>query len=150
MVAVLLLAGFFATIFEVNAVCLRYIDATKETMAAFETIQDRGETLRSLSFTDLTNSTYVSNLLSTTANASDFAKNVTETITINDYNTGTDTATFVRSAGATVTPTASSSGATPGSSGVVVVNVKVDWAMTLGRRSRTESTSFIVADGTKK
>jgi hypothetical protein len=33
MIAVSLVAAFFATIFELNAVCLRYIDASKESLA---------------------------------------------------------------------------------------------------------------------
>ena len=39
MVAALLLAVFFASIFELNAVCLRYIDASKESVAALQQIQ---------------------------------------------------------------------------------------------------------------
>ena len=54
-VAATLIAVFFATIFELNAVCLRYIDASKESIAALQGVQDRVEALRNLAFTDLTN-----------------------------------------------------------------------------------------------
>jgi len=59
MLAATLIATFFASIFELNAVCLRYIDATKESVAALQSVQDRAEMLRNLSFTDLVNTTVV-------------------------------------------------------------------------------------------
>src|ERR1700675_2984726 len=81
MVAVALVATFFATIFELNAVCLRYIDASKESVAALQGVQDRLETLRTLAFigspnptgSDLANATYLKSLMVTPANGSYFA-----------------------------------------------------------------------------
>src|ERR1700686_4277037 len=79
MVAVALVATFFATIFELNAVCLRYIDASKESVAALQGVQDRLETLRNLAFkpdpaaSDLANATYLKSLMITPADGSDFA-----------------------------------------------------------------------------
>ena len=61
--AAALMAGFFASIFELNAVCLRYIDASKETIAALETVHDRCEKLRNLAFTDLTSTAYLQGLM---------------------------------------------------------------------------------------
>lgn len=72
--AILLLAIFCASIFEVNGVCLRYIDATKESVSALETVHDRCEVFRNIAFSDLTNAGYVQNLLATAANGSDFCK----------------------------------------------------------------------------
>jgi len=63
MIAAAIIAIFFATIFELNAVCLRYIDASKESVAALQGVQDRVEVLRNLSFTDLTNGNVVQNLI---------------------------------------------------------------------------------------
>ena len=54
MVTAMLVAVFFASIFELNAMCLRFIDASKESLAALQSVQDRSETLRNLSFSDLT------------------------------------------------------------------------------------------------
>src|SRR5947199_8115084 len=54
LVGIVLLVTFFASVFELNAVCLRYIDATKESVAALQSVQDRAEMLRNLAFTDLT------------------------------------------------------------------------------------------------
>src|SRR3712207_6682183 len=85
LVTALLVGTFFASIFEVNAVCLRYINASKENIAAVETVQDRMEKLRSLSFTDLISPTAMkatspaaSVILVNPPNASDFGSRVSE------------------------------------------------------------------------
>jgi Tfp pilus assembly protein PilV len=159
MVAVALVAAFFATIFELNAVCLRYIDASKESVAALQGVQDRLETLRNLAFTpdpagsDLANATYLQTLMATPANGSDFAKTkATEVVTITNYNTATKSGVpgtgfkISRPPGAIVTPVI-----TPFSSlaDVVVVNVTYTWSM-LGGRPGTEQTETIISSGTKK
>ena len=59
MVTAVLIAVFFASIFELNAMCLRFIDASKESLAALQSVQDRSETLRNLSLPDLTNTAVV-------------------------------------------------------------------------------------------
>src|SRR5213079_891592 len=78
LVAATLVGAFFVTIFEVNAVCLRYIDtflarvdvtqadgvdfdASKECVAAVQGVQDRIEGLRNLAFTDLISPAYMMN-----------------------------------------------------------------------------------------
>jgi Tfp pilus assembly protein PilV len=58
-VAAALVGVFFAAIFEVNAICLRYIDASKEAVAAVHGVQDRIEGLRNLAFSDLISPTYM-------------------------------------------------------------------------------------------
>ena len=74
LVAVVLLATFCASVFELNAVCLRYIDASKESIAALQSVHDRCEVLRNLAFTDLTTKSYVQSLLATPANSSIFVR----------------------------------------------------------------------------
>jgi len=54
LVALLLLGLFLPSVFAVNGVCLRLINATKESTAALQSLHDRGETLRNLAFTDRT------------------------------------------------------------------------------------------------
>src|SRR5947207_5489016 len=53
LVATLLLASFFASLFEANAVCLRSIAASKQSVGAIEAVQARTEVFRSLAFTEL-------------------------------------------------------------------------------------------------
>jgi hypothetical protein len=148
----MLIAVFFATVFEVNAVCLRYISAGKENMGAIEGVQDRLESFRSLNFSDLTNQTFMTTLLTSPANTSDLAKKVTETVTIKAYPvvSGGPTVIYTRAAGASVSPSVSASGGALASAGVVRVDVQYDWTLTLGGRSRTELTSTLIADGIKK
>ena len=59
LVAAAIVIVFFVTIFEVNAVCLRYIDASKEIVAAVQGVQDRVEALLNLAFSDLMSRTYM-------------------------------------------------------------------------------------------
>src|SRR3954465_15276661 len=74
MVALVLLVTFFASIFELNAICLRYIDATKESVAALQHIQDRAEVLRNLAFPFRINSTAVKNVMAAAPNAAPFGQ----------------------------------------------------------------------------
>jgi hypothetical protein len=161
MVAVALVAAFFATIFELNAVCLRYIDASKESVAALQGVQDRLETLRNLAFTpdpagsDLANATYLQTLMAAPANGSDFAKTKPiEVVTIKAYNTSTKSTSGIgikisRPAGANVTPSIDLNSLVLPVPAVVLVNVTYTWSM-LGGRSGSEQTETIIASGTKK
>ena len=153
MVTVLLIGTFFASIFEVNAVCLRYINATKESVAAIESVQDRMEKLRSLAFTDLTKTSYMKDtVLIAPANASVQAKRVTEEVTISDYNDPSTSLTYTRAAGASVAPSNTPAGAFsfPATTSIVKVKVKHTWNMTLNGRTRSEETESIISNGVKK
>src|SRR5213596_184292 len=103
LLAVVLVATFYASIFELNAVCLRYIDATKESVAALQSVQDRSEMLRNLSFADLVNTTAVQNLMATPPNAADFTQKATETVRISAFPTANGVTQFTRSPNGTVT-----------------------------------------------
>jgi hypothetical protein len=147
MLAVLLVATFFASVFELNAVCLRYIDATKESVAALQSVHDRTEKLRNLAFADLISASYLQNLLATAPNSSDFCKKATETVQIRAYPTANGVTALTRNPQGTVT--LNSTAADLGSS-LVKVDVTTTWNMTLGGRARTEQTSTIISNGTKK
>lgn len=162
-VAATLIAAFFAAIFEVNAVCLRYIDAAKESVAALQGVQDRVEQLRNLGFSSLTSPSYMATTQPTPApsgsrpasltlpsDSSDLAARVTETVTVSAYPSG-PTVTYTRNPGAGfVTP--SYVPASPNFSGVtlVKVNVKYAWNMTFGGRPASEEAETIISAGTKK
>jgi Tfp pilus assembly protein PilV len=147
MLAVLLVATFFASIFELNAVCLRYVDATKESIAALQSVHDRCEKLRNLVFTDLTSTSYLQTLLATAPNNSDFCNKASETVKIRAFPTANGITQLTRSpqGAVTVDSTATSLG-----SSLVQVDVITNWNMTLGGRSRTEQTSTIISAGQKK
>jgi Tfp pilus assembly protein PilV len=146
MVAILLLALFCGSVFELNAVCLRYIDSSKEAVAALQLVHDRTEVLRNLSFSDLTTGATVQSLLTAAPNSSDFCKKATETIKISAYPTASGVTQLTRTPDGTVTlnSTATSLGTT-----LVQVDVLTSWNM-LGGRARSEQTSTIISNGTKK
>jgi Tfp pilus assembly protein PilV len=147
MVAVVLLATFFASIFELNAICLRYINATKESVAALQHVQDRAEILRNLAFADLTNTIAVRTLMATAPNAASFADKATETVRISAFPTANGVTQFTRNPNGSVT---TDSIATDLGKELVKVEVQVAWSMTLGAKSRTEQTTNILSNGTKK
>ena len=172
LVAATLVGAFFVTIFEVNAVCLRYIDASKEAVAAVQGVQDRVEGLRNLAFSDLISPTYMMTAQPTPAgsppgprpmslvypsNSSDLAARGTEEVTVSGYPSGTPlpvstpTITYTRPPGAAVFPSASPA-ASPDFSSMTMVKVKVKytWNATLGGRSQSEETETLIAAGTKK
>ena len=147
LVGALLLATFFASIFELNAVCLRYIDATKESVAALQSVQDRAELLRNLAFNDLTNTATLATLMATPPNAASFSQKATETVTLSAYPTPNGITQLTRLPNGSVT---TNSVATSLGKGLVKVDVRVAWTMTLGGRSRTEQTTNILSNGSKK
>ncbi|PYK96977.1 MAG: hypothetical protein DME32_16680, partial [Verrucomicrobia bacterium] len=81
-VATALVAIFFSSIFEINAICLRYISASKENVGAIEAVNDRLERLRNTAFTTLTTVSSMKSLLATAANSSPLANRAVETITV--------------------------------------------------------------------
>ena len=146
MVSVVLLGIFCGSVFELNAVCLRYIDASKESIAALQSVHDRCEVLRNLAFTDLTTTGTVQSLLATAANGSDFCKKATEVVTISAYPTANGVTQFTRTPDGTVTNNSTATGL---GSTLVQVDVTTSWNM-LGGRARSETTSTIISNGTKK
>jgi hypothetical protein len=150
MIAVLLVAGFFGTIFEVNAVCLRYIDASKQSVYALQGVQDRMEDFRGLSFTGLSTVNTVKTMMATPANGSEFLKKVQETVTMSGYPSGSPTITYTRPAGASVTVTASPTSVDFSTTSLIKVTLTHTWVQSLGGRTMTESTETVIAAGNKK
>jgi len=148
LVATLLLASFFASLFEANAVCLRFIAASKQSVGAIEAVQARAEVFRNLRFADLTTTAYVQNLLTTAANTSDFAKSATEVVKISAYPTANGVTQITRAMDGTVSlDSTATSSPTPT---LVKVDISQSWTAVFGGRQRTEQTSLIISDGTKK
>ena len=85
MVAASLVALFFASLFELNSMCLRSINSAKESLGALQSARDRTEVLRNLAFSDLTTTSFVQNLMDEPANKSPFSQKATEVVTISKY-----------------------------------------------------------------
>ena len=147
-VATALVAVFLSSIFEINALCLRYISASKENVGAIEAVNDRLERLRNADFSILTSVSSMKSLLATAANSSPLATRAVETITVSDYSSGVPTITYTRSANgavATVPSTANFSNST-----LVQVDVTNQWPATFANRTTTAQTSTVISAGTKK
>ena len=162
LVAAILTAIFFASLFELNAMCLRYIDASKESLAALQSVQDRLESLRNRNFTDLTKTDCtatcspapcttipcVHDLMATAANPAPIAARFTEVVTVSNYPATTNgVSQYTRTPDSTVTTNLTRTDPT---TDLAKVDVQVTWITTAGSRDRTEQTSCIVANGSKK
>ena len=147
LIALLLLGLFLPSVFAINSVCLRLVSATKESTAAVQVVHDRCETLRNLAYSDLTSSSYVQNLMVTAANGSDFCKNATEVVTMSAYPVASGVSQFTRSSNGSVTT--NSVAASLGST-LVQVTISTSWSATFGGRARSEETTTIISNGTKK
>ena len=147
LIALLLLGLFLPSMFAINGVCLRLINATKESTAALQSVHDRCETLRNLVFTDLTSVSRVQSLMATPANSSDFCKITTEVVKISAYPVANGVTQFTRSSNGSVT---NDSIATDLGSTLVQVTVSSSWNATFGGRARSEETTTLVSNGTKK
>jgi prepilin-type N-terminal cleavage/methylation domain-containing protein len=125
MITAMVIGIFFAGIFEVSGICLRYISSSKENISAVECVQDRLEQLRGTDFTSLLDPTYMAvtpptpaaspspspqqrRNLTTPANGSVLAQQATETVKISTYSgTGptTPSVTYTRGPGAKIVST---------------------------------------------
>jgi prepilin-type N-terminal cleavage/methylation domain-containing protein len=147
-VATALVAVFFSSIFEINALCLRYISASKENVGAIEAVNDRLERLRNTAFSTLTSVSSMKSLLATAANSSPLANRAVETVIISDYSNGVPTIAYTRSANGTVTSVPST--ADFSNSTLVKVDVTNQWPATFANRTTTAQTSTVISAGTKK
>jgi prepilin-type N-terminal cleavage/methylation domain-containing protein len=147
-VATALVAVFFSSIFEINALCLRYISASKENVGAIEAVNDRLERLRNTGFSTLTSVSSMKSLLGAPANSSPSTQQAVETVTVSDYPSGNPTVTYTRSVGGTVT----SVPATADFSNSILVQIDVanQWPATFANRTTTAQTSTVISAGTKK
>ena len=165
LVAAIIVVLFFTCIFEINAMCFRAINASKESLAAQQSVQDRLETLRNYAFSDLTRTTCdpcvpvypnttcitipcVHDLMAAPPNSAPFSQKATEVVTISNYpSTANGTTQFTRSPNGTVT---TDSLRTDLVTQLVKVDVTVSWTTTFGNRSRMERATSIISNGTKK
>jgi hypothetical protein len=147
-VAATLVAVFFVSIFQVNALCLRFISASKENVGATEAVHDRLEQLRNADFSTLTTVSSMKSLLAQPANPSPLARKAVETVTVTDYVTGNPTITYTRAINGTVTSVPAS--ANFSTSTLVRVDVANQWPATFGNRTGAAQTSTVIAQGVKK
>lgn len=180
LVTVVVVAMFCASIFELNATCLRYISGSKENISSLECVQDRIEQLRNMEFSKLIDPAYLTTEpplsgplgqqqpayrnLTTPANESVLARQAVEEVTISNYGSAGATnpkVKITRAAGASIVvgggrdvnvipSVAWTGGPGFGTATLVQVDVKYTWKAVIGGRQRSETSSTIVSAGTKK
>jgi hypothetical protein len=148
LMAALLVAVFFGAIFEVNAICLRYISASKENIGGIEGVHDRLEQLRNTHFSALTTVSAMKTLLAQAADNSPIVKRAVETVAVSGYPGGNPTVTYTRAANGTVTSVPAT--ADFSNSALVKVDVSNRWQGTFVGQTRTAQASTIISAGTKK
>jgi Tfp pilus assembly protein PilV len=148
LIAALLVAVFFSAMFELNAVCLRYISASKESIGEIEGVHDRLERLRNADFSTLATVSSMKTLLAQAANSSPIVQRAVETVTIGDYPSGNPAITYTRAADGTVTCVPATIDFS--NTNLVQVDVSGQWQSTFAGRTRTARTSSIISAGTKK
>jgi hypothetical protein len=141
-----LLAVFFACVFQVNATCLKYIQASKESLGAMQCVHDRLEILRNLVFSDLVDPATVRTIMSTPPNNSDFGTKATEVVKLSAYPTANGVTQLTRAASGSVT--IDSTAADLGD--LVQVVVSDSWTGNFGRAPRSETSTTVISNGTKK
>ena len=146
MLGMALLAVFFGCVFQVNATCLKYIEASKESLGAMQCVHDRLETLRNLVYSDLVDVDQVKTIMSTAPNSSDFARKATEVVKLSAYPTASGVTQLTRSANGSVT--INSTAANLGD--LVQVVVTESWTGNFGRAARSETSTTVISNGTKK
>jgi Tfp pilus assembly protein PilV len=151
MVAVLLVAGSFGSVFELNSVCLHYVSASRNDVAVVQGIQDRIESLRNLTFSNLTTATTVQTLMASPPNTQEFLKRgPAEVVTLSAYPTPDASNTKItRAAGANLA-TINTTDASLSNATMVKVNVTFTWTEPFGGRARSEQSETIIANGNKK
>src|ERR1700719_683643 len=128
LVAASLVVGFFVSIFEVNAICLRYIKSSKNNVAALQGVHDRLEQLRNLSCSSLTSASTVQSLMATPANASEFlARSPTEVVTLSAYPTPDGTNTQITLSAGGSSATINSTDSKLSNATLVKVNITYTW-----------------------
>jgi Tfp pilus assembly protein PilV len=143
----------FAALYALCSQCLRVLSCGRQTIAAKQSVQDRTEQLRSSSWTQLTNPTYVQGCMSIPTDSGASLQNASESVTISVYPPPAAPAPapiqVARAAGATQ---ATISGPNPNSAvataDMVQIDLRLSWTRSPGAQAQSRSASTIVAKNT--
>ena len=145
LIAVAILVWFLAGVVVAGSRVTALLQAQRETVTAAQMLQERTEQIRSASYAQLTNPTYVQGtLLAAPTNSAAGLYNLVETLTISVYPADSSTPLqAVRQGGAV---TLSSTNASLGSAAAVRVDLQLAWQNHAGR-ARTRQISTVAASG---
>ena len=154
--ATAIVAVFFAGLFAMNGRAMNMLRQSVECTAATSTLQNRLEMVRSATWEQMTDSTYLRDtILAAAASGAPYLCNLSEKITLNTYpeplvySQGTNvqsTIEVTRAANGTVTVTANGNG-TLASAQAIRVDFSAYWQPTGSRTAQTRQTSTFVSQG---
>ena len=152
LIGVVIVVVFLMSMFELNGLILRTVNASKENIAALEGVHDRLEVLRNQTFATLKNSGALVALLTSPANGADFSKTKpTEVVTISAYpSPNASNLVLTRAPGSASVPTVTTLDANIGSATIVRINVTWNWTASLGARAISAQAETIISDGIKR
>ena len=144
LVAITIVVLFFAALYAVNAQCLSLLNAGRGAALADMSLQDRMDQLRSCTWSQLTDATYLkSSVLNTATNTAANLGQVTESVRISAYPLAVHPPiNLVRSNGSV---SVVSSNATLVDGDLVRVETMLTWNSSSGGRSRTQATTTLIA-----
>lgn len=147
--AVGIIALGFAGLYALSAQCMRIMHSSREEMAAMQSLQDRGDSLRKCTWVQITNPTYLSsNIMNTAANNAPLTDRMTETVTINAYPTALNPAIKLTRSGAGVVTVVSSNSAIANGD-LLNINIQMSWTSWSGNRPHTAAMSTTFAENTR-
>lgn len=143
--AMAIVGVFFGGLYAMNAQCLYVLSSGRGTVVAEQSLQDRMEQLRTCSWSQLTDASYIQNsLMNSATNGARNLGQVTETVTVNAYPTALSPAiSVVRSNG---TASTASSNASIANGDIVRVDIALSWKAGPGGRQRSQSVTTVIAE----
>lgn len=146
MVAIGIIAVGFAALYTISAQCMRVMYSAREEMTAAQALQDRGDSLRTCTWAQITDASYIAaNIMNTAANKAPLMKKMTETVTINAYPTAINPAIQVQRSSAGVTSILSQNAAITNGD-MVKIDAQISWTTWSGKCTHTQAISTIFAE----
>jgi len=137
---------FFSSLYAINSQCLYLLSSGRGAVFAEQALQDRMESLRSCTWYNLTNASYLqNNILNTTTTAGSNLGQPTETIMLDNYPTPTGTPIQVTRTGRTVSIVSNNQTILNSDPGLLRANIIITWTQGTGSRVRTLSTTSIIS-----
>ncbi len=134
-------AGFFIALYSINAQCMLLVSASRQALAAGQSLQDRMDQVRNCTWAQITDSSYISSsVMNSAASNAPTMGSVTETITINAYPTAVNPPIQVtRASNGSVTINSTNSAIATGD--LVAINIQLSWNAARGNRARSMAVS---------
>ena len=148
LVAIAITATVFTALYALSGQCVYVLNSGRELTSAQQALQDRGEQLRNLSWTQVTDSNYIANnVLNQASTNATYLNGLSETVTVNAYPTAVSPAIKLTRSGGSVT--INSTNSTIASGNLVRIDTTETWTAGRTGSSRSVVTSTVQAKNTR-